>query len=1441
MKIGNFTLSFVDLAIPLSGLDVEIVRTYDSRQRQMQGDFGQGWTLDIRQGSYRNNRPPGDGWQIQTGFLPCDTIRETKSHLTTVRLSDRELYRFALRLVDGATTAGGCFARAVFEYVDGPLPGSTLEILGSDTVFYANGSDVAVDPDTQEPFVPEDVRLTTRDGRIFELDLAAGVTKVEDLNGNRIEITPAGITHSSGVGIDFERDGAGRITKITDPLGGEILYSYTAVGDLESVTDRVGNTTRFGYSSQVSHLLEEIEDPRGVRPIRNDYDQDGRLIRHTDAFGKSIELGHDLGNRREVVTDRLGHSSVLEYDARGNVVRETDPLGAVTERTFDVEDNLLAEKDPLDHTTSYSYSSSNDLLGSTDRLGNTTAYTYNERGQILTVTDARGKVTTNLYDASGNLLQTTDPAGAVTRFTYDAAGNRLTETDAAGQVTTFEFNGRGNLTREVDALGVATSFTYDGNGNRLTESTTRTLPDGSTETLATSFAYDDAGRVTATTRPDGSTTATGYDTLGQVTSTTDPLGRTTSFSYDLLGRQTETNFPDGTGESRAYDAAGRLTAVTDRAGRVTSYLYDPAGQLLETTFADGSSVASSYDAAGRLVATTDARSNTTGYQYDAAGRRTGVTDALGGTTVFAYDAAGNQVAVTDANGETTQFEYDDADRLVTTVFPDGTQRAVGYDALGRRVSETDQAGLVTRFGYDPLSRLITVTDALGQVTTYGYDEQGNRLTQTDANGHTTRFEFDALGRQTARVLPDGSRETMAYDAAGNLTASTDFLGRTTSYGYDAADRLVSESLPGGSTVGTSYTANGRRAAVTDGRGTTSYSYDERDRLVELACPDGRKLTYGYDAAGNRTRLTAEVASQQLTTSYSYDALNRLATVTDPEGRVYSHGYDAVGNRSSLGYPNGVETHYSYDSLNRLTNLTTTTSVGEVVQSYAYTLGPSGNRTRIDEHDGRSRSYGYDPLYRLTSETVADAAGTVYAKSFAYDPVGNRLSQVTTGAEAGTVSYGYDDRDRLLTEAGQPYSWDANGNLTGKSGEATYAWDPEDRLESVTLADGTHVAYGYDADGVLVRTVTTAPDGSSETVDYLVDTSGPLSQVVAETDGSGNLTAYYLRGDDLLAVLRPGSGARFYHADGLGSIRALTDETEAVTDRWSFTAFGELLEHEGTDENAYLFAGEPLDPNSGFYYNRARWMDPSVGRFSSSDILSGVEFTPATLHKYLYANGDPANKSDPSGLIASLSLGITSVIRGLTIAAIITGGLLALAFLQRGLNQLGGVDTLVLDFTNLDFGSLFDAFGGNTARAEIIAETIARVRQLYSEPGWRLRVIDSASEVGANEVHKTVKFVAPSWFYEYNVFGAGVYPFVGSTAYVFADQVRDLSTPGSRADLSRRLGNVATHEAAHAMGRWGHTPDGPWIMQEGVTGYDSFTSEIRWDPTSRRFLDGVLRD
>lgn len=1250
MKIGNFTLSFLDLEIPLSGLPIQVYRNYDSRDKR-RGDFGIGWTLELKQGSYKNNRRPGQGWQISSGFLPCQSIQETQSHVTTIRLSDREVYRFRARLASPAPTLGGCFAQARFDFVDGPVPGATLAILGNTEVIYQNATNYVVDSGSFEIYEPQQVRLTTRDGRIFDLHLQQGVTRLQDSNGNTLSITSTSITHSSGLSVAFQRDGLGRITSITDAEGESLTYGYDSAGDLVAATDRESNTTRFSYAA--NHHLLEIEDALGRQPVRNEYDASGRLIRTTDSAGKSIELDHRLGDRQEVVTDRLGNTRLLEYDGLGNVIREVDANGKETRRTFDAEGRVLTQTDPLGLTRGYAYSATGDVTSITDPDGSRTSYTYNGRGQVLTILDPRGKLIANVYDAAGNLASITDPLGNQTTLTYDSRGNLQSLTDPQGAVTQYEHDAQGRITREVDALGTETTYTYDSNGKRLTKTTGRTTPSGP-ETLTWSFEYDRLGRLTRTVDPDGTSTQTVFDPLGAVLATVDKLGRRTAHTYDASGRLVRTVYPDSTEQTFTYDAEGRELTWTNEAGRTTRYEYDAVGRLVKTTHPDGATSTNILDDAGRLIAITDARGHTTEYTYDENGRRTKVKDALGNLILTAFDAAGNQVSVTDARGATTYYEYDDGNRLVRIRLPDGTEQEITYDRAGRKVSEADPAGRATRFGYDLLGRLTSVTDALGQVTRYVYDEQGNRISQTDANGHTVSFEYDKLGRLIKRTLPPGLSETRAYDAAGNLVQRADFNGAAVAYQYDARHRLIRRSYPDGSTASFTYTPTGKRASVIDARGTTAYGYDLRDRLVQLTDPTGASLGYTYDAQGNRTALSASIGASTLTTAYTFDPLDRLETVIDPQGRTYSYSYDANGNRASLALPNGLTASYTYDSLNRLLDLTTSNGVGAVVQSFAYTLGPIGNRTRVVEHDGTVRSYDYDTIYRLTSETITGGPGPVYQNIFTYDTVGNRLTRERTDA-GGTVStsYSYDERDRLLSETGATYAWDANGNLITKSASdgASYTWDFDNRLVRTAKPDGTVISITYDADGNRVRTEITPPTGPPTVTRYVVDPSSELSQVVAETDDAGNLLNYWVRGDDLLAVIRS-SGTRFYHLDGLGSVRALTDEAGTVTDTYTFSAFGELLVHTGSDPNAYLFAGEPLDPNSGYYYLRARWMDPGVGRFISQDPFSGFISDPPSLHKYTYVRNRPTTLVDPSGQFEGLAgLAVSAAIGAVVNAAI----------------------------------------------------------------------------------------------------------------------------------------------------------------------------------------------
>ena len=388
--------------------------------------------------------------------------------------------------------------------------------------------------------------------------------------------------------------------------------------------------------------------------------------------------------------------------------------------------------------------------------------------------------------------------------------------------------------------------------------------------------------------------------------------------------------------------------------------------------------------------------------------------------------------------------------------------------------------------------------------------------------------------------------------------------------------------------------------------------------------------------GNRTAIIAGTD----TTRYTFDDLNRLQTVTDPDGGVTAYTIDRNGNRESIAYPNGTVAEYTYDSLNRLTKLFNRTSTGDTISCYEYTLGLSGNRTQVTEHTGRIVNYTYDDTYKLTGESIVDPDLGSKTIAYTYDAVGNRLSKTEDGI---VTSYNYDDNDRLTTENLQletcNYSYDDNGNTLSKTSPTeniAYTYDYNNRLISVD--DGTDVVeYAYDTDGMRVQ-----KSVNGEVTNYLLDKNRDYAQVIKEYDDSDSTLVSYIYGDDLISQKRESSFS-YYHYDGQLSVHQLTDNSGEITDTYTYDAFGLLLALSGSTENIYLYTGEQYDPNVGFYYLRARYYNPSVGRFLTQDTWPGMKFEPMSLHKYLYCDGNPINRLDPSGMFSLAEISVTQVI------------------------------------------------------------------------------------------------------------------------------------------------------------------------------------------------------
>ncbi|TYQ27480.1 putative Ig domain-containing protein [Pseudanabaena sp. UWO310] len=1061
LKLGNFTLSFTDLSIPISGIPINVTRTYDSLNAKVSDDFGYGWRLEFRDTDLRTSLAKDEVYE-QTG-LRTQAFKDGTKVFITLPGGKRETFTFKptrdpissyFPAIDGYDTS---IYHPAFTSEKGST--STLTVVDTklsyiDGKYYSLGSGVAYNP--ADGYFGNKYILTTKEGIVYEIDGTTGdLNKVTNPNGNTLTFTDAGITASTalstgsdtGKAVTFQRDASGRITSVTDPLGQVVKYQYDAKGDLIGVSDRENNTTQFKYAQPTrDHFLTEVVDPLGRSGVKNEYDAQGRLVKLVDALGNPVELAYDPTNSTETIKDALGNPTTYVYDQRGNVVSEVDALGGLISRTYDEQNNLLSETDAEGRTKSYTYDYSNNLLSQTDGLGNTSRYTYGANSKLLTSIDPLGNATKYTLDSKGNVLSKIDAEGNKTTYTYDFRGNAISIKDAKGGITSYGYDVFGNRIRMVDPLGNETTYTYDARGNQLTETFKITTSLG-IRTLTTTKTFDGNNNTTSVTDAEGNISRFEYDPNNKQITTIDPLGRRTESRYDEKGELTSVIFSDGKSNSYTYDAKGNRISSTDREGRTSFISYDALGRATQliapddtpNDLSDNPRKILTYDRAGWLKSIIDERGIKAEYTYDASGNITSVINSLGDTLINTYDPARHKISTTDALGRTTQFTYDGLGRQLDTILPDGTIARTVYDSLNNVTAKIDQAGKKIQYEYDVLNRLTAVIDPLNQRTSYAYDEVGNLTSQTDANNHITRYEYDGLRRRLAMVNPLGNRSEMSYDSVGNLVSIKDFNGNTTTYEYDSNNLLTAKHFADGTSTTFTYTSTGKRKSETDTRGTTLFTYDANDLLTSRIEPDGTTVSYTYKN-GNITSV--ETPSGK--TKYTYDVLGRLDTVTDATGDVTTYTYDKVGNLIETKLSNGVVETRQYDNMDRLSVFTNTTATGTVLSNYSYTFDPVGNIKTVDEFGGRKETYTYDDLYRLTQEAIIDPLTGNRTTDYTFDSVGNRLGRFDS--LTGMTTYSYDTGDRLITETSASditsYSYDKNGNtlleFKSPNDQTTYA-------------------------------------------------------------------------------------------------------------------------------------------------------------------------------------------------------------------------------------------------------------------------------------------------------------------------------------------------------------------------------------------------------------------
>ena len=139
------------------------------------------------------------------------------------------------------------------------------------------------------------------------------------------------------------------------------------------------------------------------------------------------------------------------------------------------------------------------------------------------------------------------------------------------------------------------------------------------------------------------------------------------------------------------------------------------------------------------------------------------------------------------------------------------------------------------------------------------------------------------------------------------------------------------------------------------------------------------------------------------------------------------------------------------------------------------------------------------------------------------------------------------------------------------------------------------------------------------------------------DSEGNQT-FYVYGSGLIGQEENGV-YRTYHYDRRGSTTAITDETGAVTDRFDYAPYGELVKRYGLTDTPFLYNGRDgvMTDNNGLYYMRARYYNLDLKRFINQDVLQGSINDGRSLNRYAYVNGNPISLTDPFGLSPNIDL------------------------------------------------------------------------------------------------------------------------------------------------------------------------------------------------------------
>src|SRR5581483_11259100 len=474
-----------------------------------------------------------------------------------------------------------------------------------------------------------------------------------------------------------------------------------------------------------------------------------------------------------------------------------------------------------------------------------------------------------------------------------------------------------------------------------------------------------------------------------------------------------------------------------------------------------------------------------------------------------YDLNGRLLqAIDDTTGNYVEYTYTAAGDIASEKTYDGTSsdpvdvKLYTYDTLGRVLTTTDGLGNIIKDEYDAAGNKTAETVAYGTPaaarTEFTFDTNGWLTKIKDPGGHETTFGYNAAGQQISMTDPNGHSVLKTYDSDGTLKSVTDRNGRKIEYSRDALGRVTGETWYAADgvtvveTLSYSFNVMGELTGASSSVGSYGFTYDAAGRVKHVDEPVGVSLDFTYDQAGNRTRLVDSLGYEENSVYGADHELVRRTLHPTSAGtgqgelridQVFLGGRLTDQTRSSdiAGTSLVGTSHYDYDAAGRAKTLTHDKGAANIA-GYTFTYNAAGQLYEQTDH-GVTRTFGYDEQGQLTSETGGSTSHT-----YTYDDAGTRASIDSTNYTPG-------DDNQIDSDGTWNYSYDNEGNMTGKEDPVT----------------GEKWTYGYDHHNELIKVEhqATATDPVDLRVEFKYDALGNRVEKSVDLDGDGSGAAEVL--------------------------------------------------------------------------------------------------------------------------------------------------------------------------------------------------------------------------------------------------------------------------------------------------------------------------------------------